>query len=160
MRRGDITIKDNLLMIENGGRNSLEYKDRQKLVRAINKLLPRAFQERSASHLLHSQMIRPVKSIRRPRKLPFVHHIPGLAIVKLADREIEAAVLEFNYGHSKVVCACTEDGKSYRRYRLYLEDGTRQQEFWMPIYDLEKSNVPSAILREIYARLRQIVPDA
>jgi len=103
-------------------------------------------------------MIKPVKSIRRPLRLPFIHHIPGLVLVKLAKQEVEAAVLEFDYGHTKIRCACTEDGKAYRHYRLYGSDGVKQQEFWMPIYDLRKSNVPSSILRVIKTRLDRIAP--
>jgi len=157
-RRGEVTIKDNLLTIENGGKDSLEYKDRKTLVSAINKLLPRVYQERNATTLLRTEMIKPVKSIRRPRKLPFVHHIPGLAIVKISDREVEAAVLEFKYADRTIKCACTEDGKSYRYYKLYSGDGVHQQEFWMPIYDIRKSNVPSSILRAVKRRLERIVP--
>ena len=159
MRRGEVMIKDNLLIIENGGKDSLEYKDRKKLVANINRLLPRVYQERGTTTLLTTEVIRPVKSIRRPRKLPFVHQAPGLAFALRCSREVEAAVLEFRYGRDLIKCACTADGKAYRYYRLEVDDAGRKEEFWMPIYDLNKSNVPSFILREILKRLKQIVPD-
>jgi hypothetical protein len=149
---------DNQLIIENGGKNSLEYKERQKLAAAINKLLPRVYQERSTTTLLSTAKIKPVKSIRRPRRWPFMHRPPGMAYIKRASKEVEAAVLEFKYGNNTIKCACTADGKAYRHYRLYVDGGIRQEEFWMPIYDLERSNVPSVILREIKKRLEQIVP--
>lgn len=157
-RRGEAIVKDNSLIIENGGKNSLEYKARKKLVGEINAMLPRVYQERGASQLIRSEMIRPVKSIRRPRKLPFIHHIPGLAVIKLCKREVEMAVLEFRAGRQLIKCACTADGRAYRYYRLYGEDGLTQKEYWMPIYDLQKSNVSSATLRLIKNQLDRIVP--
>jgi len=157
-RRGETIVKDNLLTIENGGKNSLEYKDRKKLVAQINKMLPRVYQERTTSHLLATEKIQPVKSIRRPRKIPFRHYNAGLAYFRVAKTEIEVAVLSFKYGRDTIKCACTEDGKAYRYYELYGEDGISRKGYWLPIYDLQKSNVSSAILRLIKGRLERIVP--
>lgn len=156
-RRGETIVKDNLLIIENGGKNSLEYRDRQKLVTAINQLLPEVWRARSSSTALTTATIRPVISIRRPRKWPFVSRAPGLVYARRASDEVEVAVLEFKYANLTIKCACTAEGKAYRYYRLYVGEGIKQEEFWLPIYDLQKSNISSAILREIKKRLERIV---
>lgn len=157
-RRGETVVKDNLLTIENGGKNSLEYRARKKLVAEINELLPRVYQERTSSHQLTTEMIKPVKSIRRPMRIPFLHYNSGLAYFRVARREVEVAVLSFRHGRDTIKCACTEDGKSYRYYELYGGDGVSRAGYWLPIYDLQRSNVPSAILRLIKSRLERIAP--
>ncbi|MEO5949200.1 MAG: hypothetical protein ABIP74_02255 [Candidatus Saccharimonas sp.] len=157
-RRGEVTVKDNHLAIESS-ESSLEYQARKKLVKEIMPHIQPVYAERAATHLLEMKMIRPVKAIRRPLKLPLIHHVPGLVMVKPAKHEVMAAVLEFDYPGMKIRCACLENGKAYLHYRLYGDDGIRQHEHWMPIDDL-KSNIPSAILRATKAELERIVPQA
>lgn len=155
----EIVINDNSLISDSGGKNSLERRERERLVREIVKMLPAAYRERETSFALSAATIRPVKSIRHPHGLMrLIRHIPpGMAFVKLASREVEVAVLKFKYRGAEVRCACSADGKMYWHRRLYLRGGLRKSEFWMPIYDLDKSSAPSHVLREIRNRLLSIV---